>query len=295
MKNTALYARLSRDDGTVSSSYSIVNQLAMLNDFAQRNNFSVYDEYIDDGFSGTNFNRPDFQRLISDIGKGIISNIIVKDLSRLGRDYVMTGFYLERFFPENNVRFVAVNDGIDTDFSDSLELSPFKAVMNDMYARDISRKVRASLDTLKRQGKFIGSSAPYGYKKSLSDKGILEIDENVCDNVRLIFSLFLEYRSFSYIAGYLNKAGIPSPMKYKNNSADNLWNSVTVKNILTNETYAGNITQNKRRKINCKINKRINLDRSQWITIKNTHAPIITYEMFSEVQDIIFKDRRGGF
>ncbi len=233
--------------------------------------------------------------MISDIEKGFVKNVIVRDLSRLGRDYVMTGFYIEQFFPQNNVRFIAVNDNIDTNFSDSLEFSPFKTVINDMYARDISRKVRSSLDTLKRQGKFIGSYAPYGYIKNPDDKNSLIIDKKVSDNVKLIFEMFLNGRTYTQISDYFNEKNIPSPMMYKKNTGNGKWNSVTIKNILINETYAGNITQNKRKKVNCKINKRISLNSEQWIIVKNTHEPIVEYDDFIKVRDVINKHHRGGF
>lgn len=294
MNDTALYSRLSRDDGIEDCiSQSIINQQSLLQDFADKNKFSVYDIYSDDGYSGTDFNRPDFKRMISDIRNGFVKNVIVKDLSRLGRDYVMTGFYIERFFPENNVRFIAVNDNMDTNYSESLELSPFKAVMNDMYARDISKKVRVSLDTLKRQGKFIGSSAPYGYQKDMGNKNHLIEDKNVSDIVRLIFDMFIDGKSYTQITDYLNNNDIKSPLQYKKDLSVGKWNSTTVKNILINETYAGNLTQNKRKKVNCKINKRVAILKEQWITVKNTHQPIVSYDIFCQVQQII-KDRRGG-
>ncbi len=292
MKDTAIYTRLSRDDGN-DISKSIENQVKFLKDFALKNGFGIFKVYSDDGYSGLSFQRPAFNSLIADIEKGYIKNILTKDLSRLGRDYVMTGMYIEQYFPQHNIRYIAVADGIDTKESSSMEYTPFKAVINDMYARDISRKVRTSLNIMRQRGKYIGSQAPYGYKKDKFDKNKLIIDESVADNVRKIFSLYIDGYTYTDIANILNNEGIESPMKYKKGIGTGKWNSVTIKNILISDTYKGNITQNKRHKVNCKINKRVNIPQKDWIIVENTHEGIISKEIFDKASSLI-KHRRGG-
>ena len=187
LNNTVLYLRLSRDDGNSAESESISNQRDFLIDYAEKNNLNVVEILTDDGYSGTNFDRPGFKRLIKLIEDKSIDTIITKDLSRLGRDYIQTGYYLEQYFPLHNIRYIAVNDNIDTAIqSGNSDMTPFWAVFNDMYAKDISKKVRTALDTKKRQGKFVGAYAPYGYKKDITDKNHLVIDEGPADVVRQI-------------------------------------------------------------------------------------------------------------
>lgn len=291
----ALYLRLSReDDDKKSESESITNQRDFLIQFTKAKNWPVIDIYIDDGYSGTSFDRPEFKRLLFDIEAGKIDTVITKDLSRLGRDYIQTGHYLERYFPKMGVRYIAVNDGIDTanDDNGNNDMSPFKSVINDMYAKDISKKVRTALTTKKKNGKFIGSNAPFGYKKNPNNRGQLIIDEEVAPIVRQIFKLFIAGNSLSGIAKILTKENAPTPSQVSGNSNtqkrfQGLWNDVMIKRILTTETYIGNLTQNRSRKINYKVDKKINLKQQEWIVVTNTHEPIVSKEDFLTVAKMI--------
>ena len=291
----ALYLRLSKeDDDKKIESESIKNQRDFLTEYVEKLNCKVSEIYIDDGYSGTNFERPDFKRLISDIDTGKINTVITKDLSRLGRDYIQTGYFLEKYFPSKGVRFIAVNDGIDTSIEDSgnNDMSPFRSVINDMYAKDISKKVRTALTTKKKNRKFIGSFAPYGYKKDPNDNGHLIIDEDTAPIVREIFKLYLEETSFIGIAKRLTNENVPTPSQSKQKLPTQkrfkgLWNDVIIRRILTNETYIGNLTQNRSRKISYKVDKKINLTEKDWIIVPNTHEGIIVKEDYEAVQKIL--------
>lgn len=288
MSRVALYLRLSREDtGSVVESESIANQRKFLMEYVHRNGWKVYQVYIDDGFTGTNFNRPGFQKMIEDIEKGWIDTVIVKDLSRLGRDHIDTGYYYERYFPLHGIRFIAVNDQIDTGKEDGgSDTALFKAVFNDMYAKDISKKVCASFQIKRRNGEFIGSSAPYGYCRSSDNKNRLEIDPVTAPIVRLIYRLFLEGKNFSEIARILTQQKIATPSEYKKTAgrAAKIWNGSTVQRILTNPTYAGDLAQNRSRKINYKVKKVKLLPSEQWVVVENTHKGIISKQEFSLVQ-----------
>ncbi|MDP4110118.1 MAG: recombinase family protein, partial [Bacillota bacterium] len=291
-EKAALYLRLSRedDDNKSGNSESIKNQRDFLIKFANENNLEVSDIYADDGFSGTSFDRPEFNRMLKDIEAGKINTVLAKDLSRLGRDYIMTGHYIEIYFPSKNVRFIAVNDGIDT-FSDTEtgDMTPFRAVFNDMYAKDISGKVRTALMTKKKNGAFIGSVAPYGYKKSPENKNKLVIDDITAQHVRQIYRMFLGGRSVSEIALTLTEQRIETPSESKGLNATQkrfpgVWNANMVKYILKNPTYAGHLTQNRMKKISYKIKKKVSLPESRWITVLNTHKPIISQADFDTAQ-----------
>jgi len=294
-EKTAIYLRLSRDDGSVFESESISNQREFLIDYAEKHNLDVVEILSDDGFSGTNFERPGFKKLIELVENKSIDTIITKDLSRLGRDYIRTGYYLEQYFPLHNIRYVAVNDNIDTATQNSnSDMTPFRAVFNDMYAKDISKKVRTALDTKKRQGKFIGSNAPYGYKKDPNDKNHLIIDEEAATYVRQIFREFLAGGSIIGIAHKLTQNKVPTPSEYKNLTATQkyikgVWNDIMVKNILTNPTYIGNLTQNRSRKISYKVDKKVRLPQNEWITVEKTHEAIILPEDFEAAADLLSK------
>lgn len=296
MENTtALYLRLSRDDEKESESESISNQRAFLTDYANRNGFNIVEVFADDGYSGTSFDRPAFMQMIKMVEEKKINTIITKDLSRLGRDYIKTGYYLEEYFPLNNIRYIAVNDGIDTFVNSSgNDMSAFRAVFNDMYAKDISKKVRTSLDTKKRNGKFIGSTAPYGYKKDPLDKNHLIVDEAVARYVRRIYSEFLSGESIIGIAHKLTIDKIPTPSRYKHLTATQkqfkgVWNDTIIRRILSNPTYAGNLTQNMSAKINYKIKCKVRIPKSNWITVIGTHEPIISQSDFDIVQELLAK------
>ena len=293
--NAGLYLRLSREDEeSTAISESIINQKDFLTEYAISNSINIIDYYIDDGYSGTNFDRPDFNRMIEDIEKGRINTVITKDLSRLGRDYISTGHYIEKYFPSKNVRYIAINDGVDTYVENNNDMTPFKAVINDMYAKDISKKVRTAITTKKLKGQFIGSVAPYGYKKSEKDKNKLEIDEETACIVRRIFKMFAENGSVMGIAKQLSLEKIPTPSEVKKLAATQkqfrgVWNDVIIKRILTNPTYIGNLTQNRSKKVNYKVDKQHSISKENWIIIENTHEPIISKEDFEIVQNLMSK------
>lgn len=286
-QKAGLYLRLSRDDGTGAESESIINQREFLIRYAQEKGFIITEIYEDDGYSGTNFDRPAFQRMIADIEAKKINTVITKDMSRLGRDYIETGNYMERYFPMHHIRYIAVTDNIDT-AQGSDDMSPIRSVFNDMYAKDISKKVRTALDTKKQSGKFIGSTAPYGYQKDPADKNHLIIHDATAVYVRYIYTLFLEGNTLLGIANRLSAENIPTPSQSKGSkNASSLWNEAMVKRILTNQTYIGNITQNRVRKINYKVKQCVHLPEQQWITVEGTHNAIIAKEQFFLVQEIL--------
>ncbi len=287
----AIYCRLSREDEGTHQSESIKNQLDFLEKYVQEQGWELFGTYVDDGYSGTSFDRPDFNRLISDINNGI-NLIVTKDLSRLGRDYITTGYYLEKFFPEKRVRYIAVIDGIDTFMKTAgNDISPFRSVINDLYARDISNKVRNAMDTKKRSGKFIGAFPPFGYRKDSTDKNKLIIDEETSVIIERIFNMYLQGYGPSKIANELNREGVITPTKYKEaisnysgRSKVDLWNHNTVRVILKNPTYMGCMRQNTHNKLNYKSKKLVSVPEEQWIIVEDTHEAIIDKVLFEEVQ-----------
>ena len=297
--NTALYLRLSKEDETSGQSESINNQRDFLTKYVLEQGWNIAGIYIDDGFSGLNFDRPDFKRMLADIEKKKINLVITKDLSRLGRDYIDTGYYLERYFPTKNIRYIALNDGIDTmqDTSNN-DISPFKAVINDMYAKDISKKVRASLKTKQETGQFIGSFAPYGYIKDPSNKNHLLIDEQVAHVVRRIYEMYLNGKSTVAIAEILNDEEVECPSAYKKRMFPNykigngkhfLWNRDQIKAILLNPTYCGNLTQRKMQKVNYKVSKTQMFSPEEWLTANGTHEGIVSVADIENAQAIMNK------
>lgn len=186
-----IYVRLSREDDKLGTSESIENQIKFLNNYTKNRNWTITNTYIDDGYTGTNFNRPGFKKMISDIENGKINTVITKDLSRLGRDYIDTGYYIEKYFPMKRVRYIAVNDGVDTidEQNSNNEITPFKSVINDMYAKDISKKVKSALRAKAINGEIIKAFAPYGYKKVGKNK--IVVDDNVAGNVKKIYKMYL--------------------------------------------------------------------------------------------------------
>ena len=294
--DTGIYSRLSREDEeTTAVSQSIINQKDFLTEYAVENGFNIIDYYIDDGYSGTTFDRPDFIRLIADIEKGRINTVITKDLSRLGRDYIMTGHYIEKYFPSKDVRYIAVNDGIDTYTGDNDDITPFKSVINDMYAKDISKKTRTAFMTKKLKGEFIGSQAPYGYVKDETNKNKLVINEETAVIVRRIFRMFIETQSVMGIMKQLTSEMIPTPSASKNmkqtqkGNCKGFWNAAIIYRMLSNPTYIGNLTQNRMKKVSYKVNKLNMLSKDQWITIPNTHEAIVSEDDFNTVQSLLSK------
>lgn len=297
--SVGLYIRLSReDDDKVYESESITNQKSLLLQYVDENNLNVYDIYIDDGYSGTNFDRPAFNRLLGDIELGRVNMVITKDMSRLGRDYIGTGSLIEKYFPKHNVRYIAVTDNIDTFLDNSNnDIAPFKAIMNDMYAKDISKKIRASLKAKQKEGKWVGGRTPFGYDQDPNDKNHLVINEEQAIIVRTIYDMCLDGLSFFKIAKKLTDEKIKTPAGYydfKWKRGYNLklgeWNSKTVRDILTNQMYIGDMVQNRRSKINYKVKKVVRNNPKDYIIVEDTHEAIIDKETFYEVQKRIPKN-----
>ena len=211
-KITALYCRISLDDGGDNESMSISNQKIMLRDFAEKNGMFQYEYYVDDGYTGRNFNRPSFQRMIADIEAGKIGCVITKDLSRLGRNYIEAGSYIEIFFPKHNVRYIAVTDGVDSLTRQEMDITPFKNILNDMYSRDISKKVLAGITTRSRQGKFCGGTSPFGLIRDPEDKGHLIIDPETAPIIRKIYDYALDGLGCMRISKRLMEEKSPLPM-----------------------------------------------------------------------------------
>lgn len=299
----ALYTRLSREDGDKPESDSIANQRALLEDFAVRqSDLQVVSQYSDDGFTGTNFDRPDFQRMIADIEAGKVNCVIVKDLSRFGRDYITTGQYLERWFPEHGVRFLAVNDHIDSEKGPYDMLLPFKNVFNEQYARDISHKVKSAMQAKQRQGQFVGAFASYGYRKDPQDHNKLLIDPFAADVVRRIFDLYEQGNGKIRIAKLLNGEGVPCPSEYKKLKGERYhngqklgkttyWTYATIHRMLKNQMYIGNMEQGRAPR-QIMHGKARQLERSQWTVVEGTHEPIISRQQWDRVQSLLLKDTR---
>ena len=297
-----LYIRLSREDGDKIESDSVSSQRAMLEKFVADNEFlNLTDYYVDDGWSGTDFERPAFKKMMSDLTAKKINCVIVKDLSRFGRNYIEAGKYLETVFPLLKVRFIAVNDMIDSvsnPQSMNTVIVPFKNILNDEYCRDISMKVRSALDIRRRQGKFIGSFAAYGYKKCETDHNKLVIDEEAAQVVRQIFSLFLSGNSIIGIARILNGRGVLNPSEYKRGKGLNcakgsgFWVDSTVRRILTNELYIGNLVQKKNQTVSYKVHLSKSVQTSERITVERTHEAIISKEDFEKVRNLLSRDTR---
>ena len=294
------------EDGDKAESNSIGNQRELIRDFvAERPELHLVGEYADDGYTGTNFERPGFTQMMEDIQSDKINCIIVKDLSRLGRNYIGMGKYLERIFPMMGIRFIAINDNYDnanTESSDSDSIVvPFKNLLNDSYCRDISIKVRSQLDIKRRKGEFIGGYAVYGYSKDEQNKNRLVVDEYAADIVRSIYRRKLEGMSANSIADQLNSEGVLAPSEYKRLCGLNYhsgfktgthakWQAIQVLRILKNEVYTGTMVQGKRQKINYKIKKIRDVDESCWIKVPNTHEAIISQRMFDIVQEVLKLD-----
>ena len=292
---TALYCRLSRDDGADGDSNSISNQKRMLSKYAKEHGFDNTRFYVDDGYTGTNFNRPGFLKMLEDMDAGYVSTLIIKDMSRLGRDYLQSGYYTESYFPDRNIRFIAINDGVDSINGDN-EFIPFRNIMNEMYARDISRKVRSAHRIRGNMGEPLGQP-PYGYMKSPENKKKWIIDPPAAAVVRKIFRLFLEGKGIDTIArmmqedGHLNctaywqSKGIgrggkkvqPNPYK---------WKCSTISGILQRQEYCGDIINFKTTSRSFKNRRRIDNNPEDWVIFKDVHEPIISREDFEIVQKL---------
>ena len=292
--HAALYIRLSKEDESEGPSQSVQNQESLLREFVQQHRLSVYDTYVDDGWSGTNFDRPSFQRMIADIEAKKVNMVITKDLSRLGRDYIMTGHYMERYFPEHRVRYISLLDGIDTGVdSTANDITPFRAIMNDMYAKDISKKIKSVKRDKQRKGQFIGGKPVYGYKMHPTEKNKIVIDEEVAPVVRRIFALALSGMSCRNIATLLNQEGVPTPATYANLTVARpgpyagLWSSERISDMLQNETYIGNMVQGRMVKISYKSKKCLRQDPANWVVVEGTHEPLVDAETFRKVRLLV--------
>ncbi|MBQ8726930.1 MAG: recombinase family protein [Oscillospiraceae bacterium] len=291
----AAYCRLSRDDGGLES-VSIETQKKIIADYCKSNGIMIYDYYCDDGFTGTNFDRPHFQKMIRDIEEKKVNTVIVKDLSRMGRDSAEVSNWVDKRFFECGIRFIALGDNIDSGIAeyDSFYFA-VRNVFNEMYPLDCSKKTKMALTTRAKNGQFVGSKAPYGYKKSETDKHILEIDENVSDNVKLIFKLASENNyGFNKIARVLSEIRIPTPKEYaekkENPSCD--WNLTSVKKILEDEVYIGNLTYGRRHKVSFKSKKIIKQSKDKWIVTENTHPAIISREEWEKAHNNLKSRKR---
>ncbi|MCC8029601.1 MAG: recombinase family protein [Lachnospiraceae bacterium] len=300
--NVAEYIRLSREDGDKAESDSIGNQRKLIADYLKgRTEFVVYDTYVDDGFTGLSFQRPSFLRMMDDIEDGKVNCVIVKDLSRFGRDYIETGRYLERYFPDNDVRFIAITDNIDSMKQAYDILLPIKNIFNEQYARDISKKVHASMKTKQKAGEFIGAFASYGYRKSPIDKNKLVIDDYAANVVRRIFKMYVSGYGKNSIAKALNEDGIVCPSEYKRMNGENYrnsrklestsyWTYSTVNRILKNEMYAGNMVQG--RKTQRMKGRQKSVDKEDWIIVEHTYEAIIDPETWQKTQELLGRRTR---
>ena len=293
--SAGLYLRLSKDDDGRSESVSIGTQRDILTDYCNEHNIPIHKVYIDDGYSGLNFERPGFKELLEDVERGVINMVITKDLSRLGRDYIMTGYYSEIFFQTKGVRYIALADDVDT-MKGHNEIAPFKNILNDMYAQDVSKKVKNAKHQRAKQGLYIGSDAPYGYIRD-SDTGKLVIDPEAAETVRLIFSLAQMGCGGVSIANELKRREIETPSYYKFRNGRTRyarfpsvirdepysWGAASVNHILSNPVYTGVLVSLKTEVVNCKTKARSKVPDDQRIVIPNAHEVIIPQELFDEV------------
>lgn len=298
--NVAVYLRLSKEDNESIESNSIVNQRELVEQYiSSKSDLELVDYYIDDGYSGTNFNRPGFERLLQDMKNKKINCIIVKDLSRFARNHIE---YFENIFPVLNIRFISVIENIDSfenpDSMDNL-IVPFKNLLNDAYAKDISKKVKSALTAKRLNGEFIGTSATYGYIKNPKDKHKLIIDEEASKHVVQIFNGIIEGKTVSEIANELNKNNILTPAAYKrknepesnNIETDKRWNAKMINKMLKDRIYVGDLIQGKKKVENYRSHKLITTKKDEWIIIQNNHEPIISKDKFDKVQEIIEKNK----
>lgn len=321
--NVGIYLRLSRDDimeeghsmkggGNVNGkteSNSISSQRDLIRSFVRSHkDMEIYDIYVDDGYSGANFDRPGFQRMMEDVRAGNVDCIVVKDLSRFGRDYIEAGRLIQKTFPALNVRFIAITDHFDSltaDYNETSLVLPVKNFVNDSYCRDISGKVKSHQRVKREKGEFIGAFTVYGYRKDDIDKNRLVPDEYAAQIVRKIFAWKMEGMSNAAIAQRLNERGILSPLEYKKSKGmkystgfasgiKSEWSSVAVKRILENEIYIGTMVQGRREKINYKLKKCREKPKEEWVRVEGTHEPLVTKDDFESVQKLLAIDCRAS-
>lgn len=298
-----LYLRLSQEDERQGESISIDNQRTILRKYAEEHGFEIHDEYIDDGISGTTFQRPEVQRLLDDAKTGVINTIIVKDLFRFGRNYIEVGQYIDYVFPAFGIRFIAIQDNVDTANRDSgaMDMMPIMNVFNEWHAANTSKKIRAVKRANALAGKFSGSRAPYGYIKGTDEKRTFQIDEEAAPIVKRIFEMYASGISPYKIAEILNNEGIPSAgrltflrtgEKIRNNEHP-YWEETRIRPILKNIEYLGHLAQQKYASVSYKNHKIIQKDQSDWVIVYNTHEPIISQELWDKVQERL-KSRAHG-
>lgn len=301
--NVGIYIRLSQEDKDKkyeSDSESVINQKELLRNYVKNNNFNLVKEYVDDGFSGTDFERPGFKSLLEDINNKKINCVIVKDLSRLGRDHVMTGYYIETFFPENNIRFISILESFDSFKNQaSNDSSTFIIACNDYYSKQNSIKIRNVLNEKRKSGKFVGSLPCYGYIRDPKDKGHLIPNPETAPIVKKIFKWRADGIGPTEIANRLNKAHVVTPSGYKKTNyssrlidRDN-WNISTVKKILINRIYTGDLVQHTQTKVSYKSKKKITLDEKLWIVVENTHEPLVDKDTFDYVNNLRKRNTRN--
>ncbi len=314
----AMYLRLSRDDiprdggkptSVKNESESIANQRELIKAYIrERADIELYDIYADDGFSGSNFDRPEFKRMMYDIEAGRVNCVIVKDLSRFGRDYIESGRYIQKTFPALGVRFIALTDHFDSFTADTGESSivlPVKNFINDSYCRDISTKVKSGLEVKRRNGEYLSPFAVYGYRKDTENRNRLVVDEYAAEIVRKIFAWKIGGMAVAAIAEQLNGLGILSPKEYKKSlglkynsgfsgTGRSLWGSTSVKRILTDETYLGHLVQGKTQKVNYKVKKSVKKPKEEWMRAENIHEPLVSKDDFQIVQNLLKSDSRLG-
>ncbi|RKI88200.1 recombinase [Parablautia intestinalis] len=309
--HAAIYVRLSKEDGDVASaakaeSNSISNQKNLIRDFLKdKDDIIVVSERVDDGYSGSNFERPGFKMMLEDIRRGKVDCVVVKDLSRFGREYIDSGKYIERLFPALGVRFIAVNDHIDSKEESGRDdiVVPFKNLMNDAYCRDISIKIRSHLEVKRKNGEYTGAFTPYGYKKDENNRNRLVPDLYAAGVVKDIFRMKLNGMSQAAIAEHLNGKSILSPMEYKHSLGIHIqdhfktheqagWSSVSVRRILENEVYVGTLVQGRHSTPNHKIKKIVDKPEEEWIRIEDSHEPIVSKREFAIVQRLLGMDTR---
>jgi len=295
-KITALYCRLSRDDKLQGESNSIRNQKDILEKYALDMGFKNLEFFVDDGYSGTNFDRPSWNKLNALIEDGKVENIIVKDMSRLGRDYLKVGFYTEVLFPENDIRFIAINNGVDSNNQVENDLTPFINIFNEFYAKDTSKKIKAVFKAKGQSGKPLTTNPPYGYLKDKEDKNKWIVDEVAAETVKLIFNLCIKGYGPSQIASELKERNIPTPSEHFKSMGINFptetpeikgnWNPATIATILDREEYLGKVINFRTKRKSYKTKKSIDNPKSEWAIFDNVHETIIDEETFDIVRRI---------
>lgn len=287
--NVAVYIRLSKEDGDDKESESVENQRDLINNFIEENeDLEWTDEYVDDGYTGTNFDRPSFKKMIKDIENKKVDCVITKDLSRFGRDHIDTGYYLERYLPSNNIRYIAIGDGVDTETASGLNFMTFKLSFNDYYSQDISNKIRAVKYRKQEKGEYIAPYAPFGYKKDKDNRNHLVINEETAPIVKRIFKLYLAGMGTPKIADILNDENILAPSAYldtaRYNKCSHKWNKGAIYRLLKSQVYLGTVVGHKSYKVNHKVKTRVKVPKSEYYYVEDRHEPIIDKNTFEEVQ-----------